>query len=106
MAQSDTTSTNSAPSSSTTPKTHKAAMSPEQRKEFMKLIGLTGADLKGLSREDRTAKIKEAAGKTIDELKAKQASGTITAQEQTDLDKIQKFMANVGHRRAQNTASN
>jgi hypothetical protein len=96
MAQS--TSTNSTPGT-----THKA-LSPEQRKEqraaLLKALNLTPADLKGLSREDQTAKMKEAANKVVTDLQAKKASGTLTADEQTQLETVQKFLAHGGHHKA------
>lgn len=91
--------TNSATTPNTqTPAEHKR-MTPEQRKELLKMLGLTPAELKGLSREDRQAKIKEAAEKVVTDLKAKQASGTLTTQEQTELEHIEKYLAH-GHKKA------
>jgi hypothetical protein len=62
-------------------------------KEFMKTIGLAPADLKGLSPEDRRSKIQSAAEAAEGNLKAKEAAGTITDQEKTDLALIEKRLS-------------
>jgi hypothetical protein len=105
MAQtaSTTTSTN-APS--VTPGTKHHGANPEERKAMMKLLGLAPADLKGLSPEDRKAKIKEAADKYIASMKAKQANGTLTDEQQADLEKVEKFAAHQGHKKAAAPSSN
>jgi hypothetical protein len=71
----------------------------EDRKKVMELLDLSPKELKGLSPEDRRAKIKEAADPKIAALKAKQANGTITADEQADLTLLEKFMHH-GHHKA------
>lgn len=62
-------------------------------KEFLKAIGLTPADLKGLAPEDRRNKVQAAAEAAEGNLKAKEASGTITEQEKTDLALIERHLA-------------
>lgn len=96
--------TNSAPRpGAQTPGQHQGA-TPEQRKEqrvaLLKLLGLTPAELKGLTPEERQAKIKETAGNIVAELQAKKANGTLTAEDQSRLDRIQKFLAHAGHKKA------
>ena len=69
--------------------------SPEQRANtarFMQIIGLTRADLKGLTPEERRARIKDAGQKKLAELKQKQTDGTITDQDKSDLALLQKRM--------------
>jgi hypothetical protein len=96
LAQTDT---NSAPA---TPGAHQGA-TPEQREKRMgailKILDLNPADLKAMDPKDRQAKIKETAEKFVADLKAKKATGTLTDEEQTNLDKIQKFLAH-GHKKA------
>lgn len=70
------------------------------RGAIMKLLGLTPADLKGLTREERQAKIKETANTIVSQLQAKKASGTLTSEEQTKLDRIEKFLAHASHKAA------
>jgi len=60
---------------------------------FLHAIGLTAADLKGLSKEDRRSKIESAAESTEAALKQKETAGTITDQEKTDLAMIEKRLA-------------
>jgi len=95
-------STNSTPSSPTTGEHQKAT--PEQRKERMaallKMLDLTPADVKGLSREDRQTKMKDAAEKVVADLQAKQTAGTLTAEGQTRLEKVQKYLAHANHKAA------
>jgi hypothetical protein len=98
MAQS---STNSVTPPSTQTPGHKDG-TPEQRKDrqaMMKLLGLSKDDLKDLSPKERKAKIKETADKFVADWKAKKAGGTLTAEEQTNLDKVEKFLANAGHKK-------
>jgi hypothetical protein len=64
-------------------------------REFFKAIDLTPADLKGLSPEDRRNKIQAAAEAAEANLKAKEANGTITDQEKTDLALIEKHLSHV-----------
>jgi len=103
MAQSTTASTNSAPA---TPGEKHHGANSEQRKAIMKLLGLNPADLKSLTPEERKDKVKEAADKYIASMKAKKASGTLTAEQQSDLDKVEKFVAHQGHKKAEPTSSN
>jgi len=63
---------------------------PRRENAFLRAIGLNAADLKGLSKEDRRAKIQSAAQSTLTTLQQKQANGTITEQEKSDLVLIQK----------------
>lgn len=93
------TGTNSAPTTAPTPGAHHAGgMTAEQRKELMKVIGLTKEDLKDLTPAERRDKIKEAAQKALADLKAKQASGSLTEKQQDDLKLLQKFLAH-GHKK-------
>jgi hypothetical protein len=70
--------------------THPAGEHRHGNQEFLRAIGLTPSELKGLSKEDRRAKIQSAAEATETTLEQKQAAGTITDQEKTDLALIQK----------------
>ena len=100
MAQSTTNST---------PEAKHQAPTAEQLKErqgILKLIGLTPADLKDLSPKERQAKIKEAADKVVADLKAKKDSGTLTAEEQKRLDRVEKFLAHAAHKKALAPANN
>ena len=65
----------------------------KDRGAILKLLGLTPADLKGLSKEERQAKIKSTAETVVAELQAKQTAGTLDAEGQERLTKIQKFLA-------------
>ena len=78
----------SAPTTTTTPTAPKKAL---QRRELMSILGLTRADLKGLTTEDRNTKIKTLADKKITELEAKQTAGSITSKEQSNLALLKKF---------------
>jgi hypothetical protein len=100
MAQSDT--------NSTPPAKHHAPTAEQQkeRQAILKLIGLTPADLKDLSPKESKAKIKEAADKFVADLKAKKDSGTLTAEEQKRLDRVEKFLARKDHKKAQSPANN
>ena len=100
MAQSATNSVN--PPGAQTPGQHQG-MTPQQRREhlaLLKLLGLTPADLKGLTRAERQAKIKATATNLAAELQAKKANGTLTADGQIRLDRIEKFLAHAGHKKA------
>jgi hypothetical protein len=70
-------------------------------REFLHAIGLTPSELKGLSKEDRRAKIQAAAQATEATLEQKQAAGTITAQETADLALIQKHLKHAKNAAAQ-----
>jgi hypothetical protein len=108
MAQS--TSTTTSTNSVTTPGAKHSEATPEERKERMahllKALDLAPADLKGLSHEDRQAKIKERAEKVVADLKAKETSGTLTEEGKKRLDFIEKYMAHAGHKKADATSSN
>jgi len=100
MAQSATNPVN--PPGAQTPG-ERQGMTPEQRREhlaILKLVGLTPADVKGLTRAERQARIKQAANNVAAELQAKKANGTLTAEGQTRLDRIEKFLARAGHKKA------
>lgn len=82
-------------------------LTPEQRKErkaAYERMGLTRKDLKDLSPDDRKAKIKEAADKTVAELEQKKAAGSLTEQEQADLNYIKNSV--LGHKRHKAAAAN
>ena len=85
MAQSNTNS--ATPPSTQTPAKHKA-------QAILKLVGLTAADLKGLSPAERQAKIRQAATTVEAELQAKKANGTLTPEGQKRLNHIEKWLAN------------
>jgi hypothetical protein len=70
-----------------TPNPHKRQL---ERRKMMKLLGLTAKELKGLTPEDRRAKIKEATDQKIAQLEQKKTDGTITTEEQSDLAFLQK----------------
>jgi phage I-like protein len=91
MAQSATNSVN--PPVTKTPGEHKGLA-------ILKLVGLTPADVKGLTREEKQAKIKTAATNVEAELQAKKANGTLTAEGQIRLDRIEKYLAHAGHKKA------
>jgi Spy/CpxP family protein refolding chaperone len=69
------------------PDAHKKQM---ERRKMMKLLGLTQQELKGLTPEERHARIKEATDQKIAQLQQKKADGTITAEEVSDLAFLQK----------------
>jgi hypothetical protein len=83
----------------TTPNTNRPAFrqGAQQRGEFMKSLGLDPQEMKGLTPEQRQAKMKEAIDKKMTELQKKKADGTITEQEQTQLDRLQKMKDHTGH---------
>jgi hypothetical protein len=89
LAQNSTNST--ANSGQVTPPAPNAAKKGEQRREIMAILGISRADLKSLTPEDRTAKLKEAADKKIAELETKQAAGSLTDKEQSNLVLLKKF---------------
>jgi hypothetical protein len=62
-----------------------------QRREVMAILGISRADLKGLTTEAKSAKLKAAADAKIAELQTKQAAGTLTSKEQTNLALLKKF---------------
>src|SRR5271157_112295 len=81
------------PPGTQTPGQHQG-VNPTQRREhlaMLKLLGLTPAELKGLTRAERQARIKATADKIVAELQARKANGTLTADGQTRLDRIEKF---------------
>jgi hypothetical protein len=90
--------TNSTPSTAT-PDKGRRDLTPEQRREVMKLLGLSRADLKDLAPEERHAKIKEAGEKVMSEFKAKKESGTLTAEDKTHMELLHKFLGG-GHKKA------
>jgi hypothetical protein len=92
MAQSATNSTNQP--GTQTPGKHK------KNADILKLVGLTSADVKGLTPKERQEKIKAAATTVEAELQAKKASGTLTAEGQTRLDRIEKYLAHANHTKA------
>ena len=83
------TTTNSAPSTTQTPAKHR------DRGAILQLVGLTKADVKGLSKEERQAKIKSAAQNVETELQAKKTAGTLTPEGQKRLDRIEKLLAHM-----------
>ena len=66
------------------------------RRKMMKLLGLDSKELKGLTPEERRAKIKEASDQKIAQLQQKKADGTITTEEQSDLAFLEKRMEHAG----------
>lgn len=89
-------STNS-PGQNTTQNPDLRAQRREEHRKVMALLGLSPKDLKGLSPEDRRAKIKDAADPKIAALEQKKADGTITAEEQSDLTLLQRLVHH-GHK--------
>jgi hypothetical protein len=75
----------------------------EDRKKVLELLALNPKDLKGLTPEDRRAKIKAAADPKIAALKLKKDNGTITADEQADLTLLQNFLHHGGHKTKSDT---
>jgi hypothetical protein len=55
------------------------------RRKLMKILGLSGKELKGLPADERRTKIKDATDQKIAQLKQEKASGTITAGGEADL---------------------
>ncbi|HEY3854373.1 MAG TPA: hypothetical protein VGO67_08285 [Verrucomicrobiae bacterium] len=80
LAQVSTNTPTQANSSKPTPEQRKA-----DRARLMKLIGLSGKELKSLSAEERRTKIKEATDQKIAELKQEKTSGTLSADGASDL---------------------
>jgi hypothetical protein len=104
LAQSSTNATSNAEQITTpAPKAAKQAddakKKGEQRRQVLAILGLTKADLKSLTAEDRTAKIKDAADKKIAELEKKKADGSLSDKEETDLALLKKFERH-GHKKA------
>jgi hypothetical protein len=89
MAQSTTNSVNQP--GAHTPGEHRDHMA------ILKLVGLTPADVKGLSREARQAKIKQAATALVAQLQGEKAAGTLTAEQQIRLNRLEKFLAHANH---------
>ena len=95
FADSSTNSPANSAQTTNTPSAPKKGLDAEkkgqQRRELMTILGVTKADLKGLTPEDRNAKIKTLATKKISELEAKQTAGSLTTKEQSDLALLKKF---------------
>lgn len=85
MAQS----TNTTPS---TPGEHQDAGKHHQHGELLKMLDLTPADLKGLSKEERQTKMKDAAEKVIADLEAKKSAGTLDEHGQKRLERVQHWL--------------
>jgi hypothetical protein len=62
------------------------------RRKLMKILGLTSKDLKGLTPEDRRAKVKDATNQKISQLQVKVADGSISTEEQSDLAFLQQSL--------------
>jgi hypothetical protein len=60
------------------------------RHKLMGILGLDAKELKGLTPQERRAKIKDASDQKITELQQKKTAGTITPQEQSDLAFLQQ----------------
>jgi putative heme degradation protein len=95
-AQSSTNSAaNSGQITTSTPDTAKkeadAKKKGAQRREVMAILGITRADLKGLTTGAKSARLKAAADAKIAELQSKQAAGTLTSKEQSNLALLKKF---------------
>ena len=56
-----------------------------QNQRVLQIVGLSRADLKGLTPVERREKLKTAVASKISELKQKQTDGSITVQEKSDL---------------------
>jgi anti-sigma28 factor (negative regulator of flagellin synthesis) len=80
LAQVSTNTLTQADSAKPTPQQRQA-----DRRRLMKLLGLSGKELKSLTKEERRTKIKEATDQKIAELKQEKTSGTLTADGQSDL---------------------
>jgi anti-sigma28 factor (negative regulator of flagellin synthesis) len=80
LAQVSTNTPTHADSAKPTPQQRQA-----DRKRQMKLLGLSGKELKSLTAEERRTKIKEATDQKIAELKQEKAGGTLSADGQSDL---------------------
>jgi hypothetical protein len=87
-------------STNTTVQTETAKPTPEQRqadrRKLMKILGLTGKDLKGLSPEDRRTRIKDATDQKIAQFQQAKADGTITPEQEADLAFLQKRLKHAG----------
>jgi hypothetical protein len=57
----------------------------QDRRRLYKILELNPKDLKGLSPEERRAKVKDATDQKISQLEQKKTAGTITPEEQSDL---------------------
>jgi len=95
------TATNSTPATATTHGAHHG-MTAEQRKELMRIIGLSKEDLKDLSPTERRDKIKAASQKAMADFKAKKEAGTLTDKEKEDMELLAKSM---GHAKKKAPAS-
>ncbi|MGD0815532.1 MAG: hypothetical protein ABSA83_18190 [Verrucomicrobiota bacterium] len=80
-----------------TPGTH--APGQHRPEGLLKLVGLTPADVKGLTPAERRAKIAQAANTVVAELQAKKANGTLTPEEQKRLTHLENFLAHANHPR-------
>ena len=76
------------------------APAKHRREDILKLVGLTRADVKGLTPQERRAKIMQAATNVVAELQAKKANGTLTPAGQARLDRLEKFLAHANHPKA------
>jgi hypothetical protein len=74
--------------------TDSQAQHKQDRQELLRIVGLTRADLKDLSPEDRKAKVKEAVETKVSELKKLKADGPITPAQEQDLAFLQ---SHAGH---------
>ncbi len=75
----------------------------EERRKLLAFVGLTQADLKGLSPEDKKAKVKAAVDAKITALEQKQSTGSLTTEEQTNLDKLKKLQQHQEKKTAKTT---
>jgi Spy/CpxP family protein refolding chaperone len=71
----------------------------ERMAALLKLLDLNPADMKALTPEERRAKMKERGQKIVADLQAKESAGTLTDEEKTRLEKVQKFLAHADHKK-------
>jgi anti-sigma28 factor (negative regulator of flagellin synthesis) len=83
-----------------------AKPTPQQRKadraRLMKLIGLSGKELKSFTPEERRTKIKDATDQKITELKQEKTSGTLSADGQSDLAFLESHQKHAHKRKSDN----
>lgn len=77
----------------------------QNRQELLRILGLSREELKDLSPEDRRTKIKDATKAKLSELKAKKDDGTITPEEQKDLDFLKSHAGHKGKRSAESATT-
>lgn len=68
----------------------------ERMEHLLKILDLKREDLKGLTPQERQAKIKDRAETVVSDLKAKQSAGTLSDEGQKKLKFLENYLAHAG----------